>query len=113
MILEALGESGFRQHHIASNGEQTAGGECRADRRRYRTGAGVDEQDEGINDITGSDHSLNLTALPGAARQRLRRPLRTHAFQFSRNWIQERGGSGAHGLAICGTNLPESKEESL
>ena len=107
MILEALGEPGLGQRHIASHREEAAEGECRTDRRRNRPRLGVDQQDQGVDEVAGSDHSLNLTALPGAERQRPGRPLRAHAFQFSRNWIQKRGRSGAHGLAIDGTHGPK------
>ncbi len=99
MILQARVEARFRQHQMAGDEDETGGGVCRADRRRYGAGVGIDQQHEGIDDVADGDHSLNLTALLRAARQRLRRQLGTRAVQLSRNWIQERGGNGAHGLA--------------
>jgi hypothetical protein len=42
----------------------------------------------------------NLAPLPGAARQGLRRQLRTNVFQLGRNRIQKRRCSAAHCFAI-------------
>jgi hypothetical protein len=64
---------------------------------------GVDREDQGIDEVADRDHRLDLTALSGAARQHLRRRLGTYAFQFSRNRVQKRGRSGAHDLAVNGT----------
>jgi hypothetical protein len=61
---------------------------------------GVDRQDEGIDDLAGRDHRLDLTPLSGAARQHLRRRLGTYAFQFSRNRVQKSGRRSAHDLAV-------------
>ena len=92
---------------------EPASGEGRADGRRYVARMGVDREDQGVDDVADRDHRLDLTALSGAARQHLRRRLGTYAFQFSRNRMQKRGRSGAHDLAVNGTQAEKSTWESL
>jgi len=113
MVVKALGKSCFRQHQIEGDGNETANSECRADHVRYGARMGVEQQDQAIDDVAGRDHGLNLTALPRAARQHLRRRFGTYAFQFSRNRMQKRRRSGAHGLAVNGTHSEKSTWESL
>ena len=68
MILEAIVEPRLRGCDTAADKEQAATGKGRSDRFRYRTGMGVDQQEKRVDDITGTDHSQNLTALPGTPR---------------------------------------------
>ena len=113
VILKALGESRFRKHQIDGDGGEPAGGEGRPDGGRYIARLGVDREDQGVDDVADRDHRLDLAALPGAARQHLRRRLGTYAFQFSRNRVQKRGRRGAHDLAVNGTQAEKSTWESL
>ena len=113
VILEAFGEAGFRNHQIDGDGGEPASGEGRADGRGDVARMGVDREDQGIDDVAGCDHRLDLTALSGTARQHLRRRPGTHAFQFSRDRMQKRGRSGAHDLAVDGTQAEKSTWEAF
>jgi hypothetical protein len=99
VIFEAFVEPRLGQHDISGDGDQTAGGECRADGRRRGAGIGVDEQDNRIEDIADTDHSLHLPALSRPARQRLGRQFATDVPQLVCRRIQKKQRSDAHQFA--------------
>ena len=69
MIVEALGESGFRKHEVDRDCQHAAAGIDRANGHRHGPGMGIDRENEGIEQVARRDHCLDLTALSCAARQ--------------------------------------------
>ena len=114
VIFEMVVEMGFGQDGKKPDQGNAAQEECRWDGHRNCAGMHIDQQNGRTKRITSDLRRQRMPAMRGAARQRRRRRrFGAHAFQFVRNWIQERRRSGAHDLANGGNKPEKSNGQSL